>query len=693
MRPRIISTFALVVGSVTTGVALGQCPSWRDDDDKTNEILLIFPPSYAPGPVQAWDGNTYTKVVPFAVADLVLETAATEDEMIASIANAMRDDYCEFDVKVSSMETIYSTSLQMPHRQIVAITSGEDPEEDPGMMDPTYELYGLSGCAEPPSVTCPDVASKDERFARVWAAGCEWHCNESGLTGLSGPNSTVERWTNCIAGTASHEAGHIFGLYHEDAFYPKAGEDYYDDLMASGAPPGCTMAGCPLLCEKRASTNRRFNDKSYEVLATYVGLCEQTLSNWDFINPNSEEAHSLEVEVLSLAKPVRSDYYNGSLSPWTDPQVLDPDPLDPKRTVGGVEYDIYRVRWSTPKGWDNGMDGKVPGDTPFHVGIAFSSTTPFLVGKARLFNTTMSPPKLPLAPRMLGYDKGPAPADASSFMVTFTNTDPDSESLCIEGLTVRFLPRLAAIDSMVIELEDTPLTRDGSLITIHGPALSFPDDPMIPKCLSFGESISFPIRSMSDPRFLDVPATEGFPGDAGEGSPQVTYTPRGRVVGLFPSTYVYVTATIVDAETELESNLFFQFAGSRPDCNRNDVDDFLDIASDASLDMDEDGVLDECERPFHRGDPNSTGATDISDGVYILNYLFLGGAAPACLESADSNNDGMVDISDAAYLLNWLFLGGPPPAAPGPPPMPCGLDPDGPWSERHLGCESYDQCP
>ena len=76
---------------------------------------------------------------------------------------------------------------------------------------------------------------------------------------------------------------------------------------------------------------------------------------------------------------------------------------------------------------------------------------------------------------------------------------------------------------------------------------------------------------------------------------------------------------------------------------------------------------------FQRGNANNSPATDISDGVFILNYLFLGGGEPPCLDAADTNNSNLLDISDGVYILNFLFLGGPAPPAPYPD---CGLDPE-----------------
>jgi hypothetical protein len=113
----------------------------------------------------------------------------------------------------------------------------------------------------------------------------------------------------------------------------------------------------------------------------------------------------------------------------------------------------------------------------------------------------------------------------------------------------------------------------------------------------------------------------------------------------------------------------------------------------ASLDLDHDGVPDECARPvFHRGDPDGDGASDLSDAVHLLNFLFTAGPRPGCFESADADNDGSVDLSDPIALLNFLYLAGAPPAEPGPAPLPCGRDLDPPGSRNDLGCEGYDGC-
>lgn len=62
---------------------------------------------------------------------------------------------------------------------------------------------------------------------------------------------------------------------------------------------------------------------------------------------------------------------------------------------------------------------------------------------------------------------------------------------------------------------------------------------------------------------------------------------------------------------------------------------------------------------FLRGDTNNDEKRDLSDAIFILNYLFQSGNEPNCLDSADTNDDGKIDLSDAIYLLNHLFIGGP----------------------------------
>jgi hypothetical protein len=99
------------------------------------------------------------------------------------------------------------------------------------------------------------------------------------------------------------------------------------------------------------------------------------------------------------------------------------------------------------------------------------------------------------------------------------------------------------------------------------------------------------------------------------------------------------------------------------------------------------GDIEPASPVFQRGDANGDGRPDISDGMFVLNYLFQGGRSPACLDAADVNDKGGIDISDSIYLLAFLFNHG------APPPLPlgsCGVDPT---PDESLDCEEYFSCP
>ena len=90
---------------------------------------------------------------------------------------------------------------------------------------------------------------------------------------------------------------------------------------------------------------------------------------------------------------------------------------------------------------------------------------------------------------------------------------------------------------------------------------------------------------------------------------------------------------------------------------------------------------------FVRGDCNEDGEINISDGVCILNWLFVGTATPGCVAATNTNGDDAANISDATYLLNHLFSGGPAPVAPFPDCGPGTLPAD-----TTLGCADPPDC-
>ncbi len=63
------------------------------------------------------------------------------------------------------------------------------------------------------------------------------------------------------------------------------------------------------------------------------------------------------------------------------------------------------------------------------------------------------------------------------------------------------------------------------------------------------------------------------------------------------------------------------------------------------------------------GDVDGSGIVDITDLVYLIDYVFGGGPVPVSMNSADVDASCMVDITDITYLVSYYFQGGPSPQA------------------------------
>lgn len=84
---------------------------------------------------------------------------------------------------------------------------------------------------------------------------------------------------------------------------------------------------------------------------------------------------------------------------------------------------------------------------------------------------------------------------------------------------------------------------------------------------------------------------------------------------------------------------------------------------------------------FLRGDSNLDAAVDVSDAIFLLDFLFVTATPPECEDAADVNDSGAIDIADAIATLDFLFSAGVTPAAPFPG---CGSDP----TDDALSCEA-----
>ena len=102
-------------------------------------------------------------------------------------------------------------------------------------------------------------------------------------------------------------------------------------------------------------------------------------------------------------------------------------------------------------------------------------------------------------------------------------------------------------------------------------------------------------------------------------------------------------------------------------------DNCLDIYNPDQADSDDNGIGDLCDgccqnRGNADGIIHSGNPCDVADLVYLVNYIFKGGAAAPCEEegNADAQEAGgglLINVADLTYLVNYLFKGGnePPP--------------------------------
>ncbi len=58
------------------------------------------------------------------------------------------------------------------------------------------------------------------------------------------------------------------------------------------------------------------------------------------------------------------------------------------------------------------------------------------------------------------------------------------------------------------------------------------------------------------------------------------------------------------------------------------------------------------------GDANASGGVNLTDIVYLVNYVFKGGAVPVPVCRGDANASGTINLTDIVYLVNYVFKGG-----------------------------------
>jgi len=69
-----------------------------------------------------------------------------------------------------------------------------------------------------------------------------------------------------------------------------------------------------------------------------------------------------------------------------------------------------------------------------------------------------------------------------------------------------------------------------------------------------------------------------------------------------------------------------------------------------------------CNDDGIRGDADDDGSLNITDAVFLVDFIFFSGPPPPCFEEGDVNGDAAISVADAVHLVQYIFFGGPPPA-------------------------------
>ena len=570
-----------------------------------SRIYLYYPTVQDPQFPAMGGGAVTTPLGAFDLSQLDSSIGA-EAALLARVETLVKTGLCEFNVGVTTVRQPQLPSPTESHWQIVGI--GSDGFSSPQAPVAQAEHISNSGDSDP------------QDYVRFWVADLgDW----AQLGGeLIGANSTLDRWATGMANIILHELGHNHGTGHADAG-PRQG-------TTEDAAPNHFMS--PLNAASPSAFVTALNhhsDTSYEALAHSVGLAAQTVHNWDFVNPNATSADSFTITLVAMQPGVTLTegwVYSGPLSPWSNALIAP----DGQRNFQGQTRDAFVVIFHTIKAWANGSTpGEVPPGALFHTGLSVHGG-PFAVYDAVL--SYQGAPLL-LHPRMVDFAGTtgfrPGPPARPGFSIRLTNPVPARGPILVRDIDVRFSPRMIDIETMVSGAVPRGLDDRRAALYERTPSRDRPDiagrETLRRRQFVVGaDPISIPIAALSDPRHLMVehhcppPERERAPPQGRRParppwSDDLSTCSAGTSLSLFPATYVYVSATIVDPAARqwdarrrrmvtgpLATRVFFQVAGSVPDANRNGVDDLLDIRNGRSRDANRDGVPDEINRAPNR---------------------------------------------------------------------------------------------
>ncbi len=146
-------------------------------------------------------------------------------------------------------------------------------------------------------------------------------------------------------------------------------------------------------------------------------------------------------------------------------------------------------------------------------------------------------------------------------------------------------------------------------------------------------------------------------------SPSVTLTGTNNLTILYTDDDLQAGNSLIGDESLLqiyrwdEGGNSWQLVGGIVDTVRNEVTaPITELGTYAAFTTDS-GIGSDC------GDADSDGMITIADVVFLVEYIFVHGAAPNPLATGDADCSGDINIADCVYLVSYIFSHGPQPCA------------------------------
>jgi len=130
-----------------------------------------------------------------------------------------------------------------------------------------------------------------------------------------------------------------------------------------------------------------------------------------------------------------------------------------------------------------------------------------------------------------------------------------------------------------------------------------------------------------------------------------------------PTSYTYASGTSLS--TPLIGGAAAVILSAHPDWTPMQVREALMMSGDNVLSPDNDygwgipDILAAIQYGFYlTGDVTDDDLINVSDVIFLVNYLYKEGAAPSPALLGDVNCDDEIDVGDVVYLVNYLYMGG-----------------------------------